>query len=114
MHELSLVQALFTQLHTIAAEHDKKKVVTVTLNIGPLSGVVIDSFQFAFDALSKEHSLTQEAKLIIISAPVIHRCTGCGHGQSSPARPDHCPACNETLLIAEGGDAIILNQVEME
>ena len=114
MHEMSLVQALLTQLTSLAAEHDKKKVITVTLNIGPLSGVVIDSFQFGFDILSAESSLTMGARLIITSPTVSYHCVRCGSIQSAAMRPDHCPECSETLLFAEGGDAIILNQVEME
>ena len=114
MHEMSLVQALLTQLAELAAAHDKKRVITVTLDIGPLSGVVIDSFQFGYDILSAENSLTKGAKLIIINPPATYQCIRCGHRQSSLARPDHCPECDETLLIPEGGDGIILNQVEME
>ncbi len=114
MHEMSLVQALLTQLTTLAAEHKKKRVITVTLDIGPLSGVVIDSFQFGFDILSAEDSLTKGAKLIIINSPATYQCIQCGYRQLLPVRPDHCPECDETLLIPEGGDAIILNQVEME
>ena len=114
MHEMSLVQALLTQLADLAAEHDKKRVVSITLDIGPLSGVVIDSFQFGFDILAAESSLTKGAKLIIVSPPASYQCIRCGHRQSAAQRPDSCPQCDETLLIPEGGDEIILNQVEME
>ncbi len=114
MHEISLVQALLAQLADLAAEHDKKRVITVTLDIGPLSGVVIDSFQFGFDILSAENSLTKGARLIITNPPASYQCIRCSYKQEAAVRPDHCPECNETLLIPEGGDAIILNQVEME
>ncbi|MDO8946349.1 MAG: hydrogenase maturation nickel metallochaperone HypA [Desulfocapsaceae bacterium] len=114
MHEMSLVQAMLAQLASLAAEHDKKKVITVTLDIGPLSGVVIDSFQFGFDILSAESSLTKGAKLIITNTPASYQCIRCAYKQAAVVRPDHCPKCNETLLIPEGGDTIILNQVEME
>jgi len=114
MHEMSLVQALLTQLAGLAAEHDKKRVISVTLAIGPLSGVVIDSFQFGFDILAAESSLTKEAKLIITSPPASYQCIRCSYHQPSAVRPDSCPQCGETLLIPEGGDGIILNQVEME
>jgi len=114
MHEMSLVQALLTQLGALAAEHQKTRVLTVTLDIGPLSGVVIDSFQFGFDVLSAENDLTKGARLIVINPPATFQCIGCGHRQSAAVRPDSCPQCDETLLIPEGGDSITLNQVEME
>jgi len=114
MHEMSLVQSLIAQLTDLAAKHDKRRVISVTVDIGPLSGVVIDSFQFAFDVLSAENQLTAGARLIIINPPATYRCIGCGYEQSTLLRPDHCPKCKETLLIPEGGDAITLNQVELE
>lgn len=114
MHEMSLVQSLIAQLTDLAAKHDKRRVISVTVDIGPLSGVVIDSFQFAFDVLSAENQLTAGARLIIINPPATYRCVGCGDEQSTLLRPDHCPKCKETLLIPEGGDAITLNQVELE
>jgi hydrogenase nickel insertion protein HypA len=114
MHEMSLVQALFGQLAALAAEHHKKRVIAVTLEIGPLAGVAIDSFQFGFDALRAENSLTKGARLIIINPPATYQCVRCGHRQSSLHHPGQCQECDETLLIPEGGDGIILNQVEME
>jgi len=114
MHEMSLVQNLIAQLTALAAEHDKKRVVGLTVDIGPLSGVVIDSFRFAFDVLSAENGLTAGARLTILNPPATYRCVGCGYEQSALLRPDHCPKCRETLLIPAGGDAITLNQVELE
>lgn len=114
MHEMSLVQALFTQLKSLAAEHNKTRVLAVTVDIGPLSGVVVDSFQFAFEVLAAENELTKSAKLTILNPPATYQCVRCGHRQTGPMRPDHCPECNETLLVPEGGDAIILNQIELE
>jgi hydrogenase nickel insertion protein HypA len=114
MHELSLVQALFSQLTSLATKHNKTRVLAVTVDIGPLAGVVTDSFQFAFDALAAESDLTKGAKLTILNPQTSYLCVRCGYRQSTPLRPDHCPECNETMLIPEGGDAIILNQVELE
>lgn len=114
MHEMSLVQGLFTQLHQLAREHKKTKVITVRMEIGPLSGVVIDSFQFAFDIFCKEDALTRGASLVIESSPATYRCCGCGAESMAEVRPEACLSCGETLLIPEGGDDIILQQVEME
>lgn len=114
MHEMSLVQGLLGQLHALAAEHRKEKVITVCMEIGPLSGVVIDSFQFGFDILAKEDALTREAELIIEKPLPIYRCFGCGMEIQQEQRPDYCPDCLETLLSPEGSDDLILLRVEME
>ena len=84
------------------------------MEIGPLSGVVINSFQFGFDILAKDDPLTSEARLIIESPSVIYRCFGCGMEIKNNKRPDCCPACSETLLTPEGSDDLVLLRVEME
>ncbi|PID41155.1 MAG: hydrogenase accessory protein HypA [Proteobacteria bacterium] len=115
MHEISLVQGLLQQLHTIACENKCAKVVRLTMSVGPLSGVVIDSFTFGFDVLSKEDPLVSEAVLEIVIPEVLYRCSACGHEEwTAGKRPEKCGVCEETILIPEGGDDLILQQVEME
>jgi Zn finger protein HypA/HybF involved in hydrogenase expression len=85
------------------------------MSIGPLSGVVIDSFQFGFDILSKEAELVRDATLEIVIPAVTYRCSSCGYSvEITGRRPEQCAACQDSLLIPEGGDDLILQQVEME
>lgn len=115
MHEISLVQGLFTQLHELAATHKATKINKVTMEIGPLSGVVVDSFEFGFDILSKEDNLLFGAELIIEIPEVQYKCTSCGFVEkTSGEKPQGCSKCEELLLIPSGGDDLILLQVEME
>ena len=115
MHEISLVQGLFNQLAELARQNKMTKVVSVTMEIGPLSGVVEDSFTFGFDILSKENDLIRGAQLIINRSAVTYRCTGCNsYEKTSGEKPESCTNCGEIFLIAEGGDELILQQVEME
>ncbi len=115
MHEISLVQGLLQQLAELARENKTTKIVSVTMDIGPLSGVVEDSFRFGFDILSKEDDLVSGATLIINKTPVTYRCCQCNYShQTSGTRPDCCPECGERFLLAEGGDELILQKVEME
>ena len=115
MHEMSLVQGLLQQLHSIARENNATKVLRLTMSIGPLSGVVIDSFQFGFDILSKEDDLFRDARLEIEIPAVTYRCSSCSDTiETNEEKPDGCRSCGEMLLIPEGGDDLILQQVEME
>jgi len=115
MHEMSLVQGLFQQLYTIARENNANKVIRLTMSIGPLSGVVIDSFQFGFDILSREDDLVRDARLEIVVPVVTYRCSACGYSvEITGERPEQCAECGDSLLIPEGGDDLILQQVEME
>ena len=116
MHEISLVQGLFQQLQDLAADNKASKIICVTMEIGPMSGVVVDSFQFGFDILSAEDKLLKGAKLDIKIPPVHYSCTDCGHVETitTGLKPEECPECGELLLIPKGGEDLILLQVEME
>lgn len=115
MHEISLVQGLVQQLKELAAENQATKVISVTMDIGPLCGVVVDSFRFGFDIISSEEELIRGAQLIVNVPPVSYTCSGCGEVLvTADPRPDCCPKCQELALFPEGGDDLILRQVEME
>lgn len=114
MHEISLVQGLFSQLQELAAKNSASRIKSVTMEIGPLSGVVIDSFQFGFDILSADDDLVRGARLIIKVPEINYSCTGCGHIETTTTKPDQCPQCGDFLLIPDGGDDLLLCQVELE
>ena len=115
MHEISLVQGLFAQLQELAATNNATKIISVTMEIGPHCGVVVDSFQFGFDILSADDDLVRGAKLIIQVPPVSYSCTNCSHVEITAGRkPDECPSCGDLLLIPDGGNDLLLMQVELE
>ena len=115
MHEISLVQGLFAQLKDLAAANNATKIISVTMEVGPLCGVVVDSFQFGFEILSADDALVRGARLIIEVPPVSYSCTSCTHVElTAGKKPDACPACGELLLIPDGGNDLLLRQVEME
>lgn len=115
MHEMSLVQGLFQQLADLAVENRMTKVLKVTMEIGPTSGVVVDSFRFGFEALAPQDPLCENAELIIEVPGVTYTCPSCSHTMlTSGDRPDQCEKCQDVFLIPSGGDDLILKQVEME
>ncbi|PHR27879.1 MAG: hydrogenase accessory protein HypA [Desulfotalea sp.] len=115
MHEISLVQGLFQQLKDLADENSAQKITRVTMEIGPLCGVVLDSFQFGFEILSADDEMLRGAKLIVKIPDVSYKCTECGHVEViAGPRPEECPKCKDLLLIPTGGEDLILLQVEME
>ncbi len=115
MHEISLVQGLVQQLKELAAENQATKIISVTMEIGPLCGVVVDSFRFGFDIISSEEELIRGAELKVNIPTVRYTCSACGNVLvTAGERPDSCPRCQELTLFPEGGDDLILLQVEME
>jgi hydrogenase nickel incorporation protein HypA/HybF len=114
MHEISLVQSMIGQLHDLVQENNASKITKITMDIGSLSGVVVDSFRFGYEVLSEKDDVVRGAELVIVSLPATYRCTRCDHTEETTDKPDCCPQCQEIFLVPEGGDELILRQVEME
>lgn len=114
MHEFSLAQGLVNQLLTLADHHQARKICTVRVEIGSLAGIVADSFAFGFEVLSREKSLLEHAVLEIIEICPQHRCLDCGAIMPFTESAISCPHCGSQRLAREGGDDLILTQVQME
>ncbi len=115
MHEISLVDGLLQQLRELAAANQAGKIIKVIMEVGPLSGIVADSFRFGFDILSADDDLFRGAELVLEIPPVSYRCSDCGHVVITAGEtPGECAKCGELFLIPQGGDDLILRQVEME
>lgn len=114
MHEFSLAQGLIKQLRELAAQHGSEKIISIRVDIGRLSGIVIDSFSFGFEVLARENRLTEVATLEITEIDPAYRCCDCGDALPSGGPDSPCPHCGSIKLIPVGGDELILTQVEME
>ena len=66
MHEISLVQGLFHQLSELLLQHGASRVLQIVVEIGDRAGIVKESFEFAFDILSKEYEYIDGAELVIV------------------------------------------------
>lgn len=114
MHEFSLAQGLANQLLTLAGQHHARKICTVRVEIGSMAGIVADSFSFGFEILSRESVLLQHAVLEITETCPQHRCLDCNSIMPFTVSAISCPHCGSQRLTRQGGDDLILTQVEME
>lgn len=114
MHEFSLAQGLIGQLHQLAEQHGARKIITVRVAIGRLAGIVPDSFSFGFEVLARENTLTEDAVLAITEIDPVYRCIECNECFRAHSPPPSCGRCGSSRLAPEGGDDLVLTQVEME
>jgi hydrogenase nickel incorporation protein HypA/HybF len=112
VHELSLCDDLLSQVNAIALQHDASSVISITVHIGPLSGVEPMLLESAF-TLIKEGTVAEHAQLVMQISTVTILCRQCG--TQSEVAPNRliCNACNshETTLVM--GDELILASVEL-
>lgn len=112
MHEFSVCSALISQVRAVAQEHGAASVGSITVRIGPLSGVEPDLLKRAFD-VARGGPPTDQSTLVIEHSPLIIRCRDCGH--EGPARPNRmvCQDCDGYHVSVVSGDEMLLASVEL-
>ena len=113
MHELSVVASLVETIEALVLEHKAKAATGVWIKVGPLSGVVPELLESAFD-MYRKGTVVENARLVIEKTPLIAVCRAC---QAETERADYapaCPACGSSDLEITGGTDLLLERVELE
>jgi hydrogenase nickel incorporation protein HypA/HybF len=113
MHELSICQALIEQVENLARENQAFAVRTISLQIGPLSGVEVPLLKHAYP-LAAAGTVAEKAELVIESMPVTVRCSSCGAKTDASANRLLCGACGDYHTELVSGDEMILSRLEFD
>ncbi|MCB1737257.1 MAG: hydrogenase maturation nickel metallochaperone HypA [Gammaproteobacteria bacterium] len=113
MHEMSLCESVVEILNTEAKRQGFRRVKTVWLEIGVLSGAEPEAMRFCFDAVTKG-SLADGAQLEIIETAGQAWCLNCAKSVLVQQRFDACPECGGFQLQITGGDALRVKELEVE
>ena len=114
MHEMGIVIHLAKTLDQIAEEENLKKIGSVTLSVGEVSGIVTDYFTDCWNYFKKKHPVIEDAGLRIEVTPAVTWCDHCKSTYETVRYGRTCPRCGsgETWLL-EGNDCTI-KEVEAE
>ncbi len=112
MHELSICQALLTQVRATASAHGAESVGRISLRVGPLAGVEPDLLAQAF-SIARNGPMTAAASLHIEPQPIRLRCRDCGNENEAAPNRLLCKACGSFRIDLISGDEMLLAQVEL-
>lgn len=112
MHELSVCQALISQVETVARQHHAEAVRIVNVRIGPLSGVEPELLEQAYP-LACAGTVAEASTLVIEKLPIRVRCHRCGAESSAEANRLICGACGDWHTQLLSGDEMLLASVEL-
>lgn len=103
MHELSIAHSLVELAVEAADNNGMKRVKTLYLKLGALSGVVKEALDFSFDVVIQGTPL-EGARLVIEDVPVKIFCPDCQEARILPEPfPMRCPVCGtKTGQLLEG------------
>ena len=102
-----------SQVEAIALDNDASRVVTITLGMGPLSGVEEQLLRNAYPVASAG-TVADGAELLVESTPLRVMCRSCG--KQSAAKPNRlsCGHCDDWHTELVSGDELLLLRLEME
>lgn len=112
MHELSIAQEIINIVEASLPSRETK-VKTIRLKVGLLSGVLIDSLIFCFEAITNQTKL-ENVKLDIVETPIKVKCNDCEKENVLLEPIFICPNCNSFNLNLIEGKELELVEIEIE
>lgn len=111
MHELSIAQSVVS---TVRAALGERRVLAVTLRVGPLAGVVPDALRFGWDVVTHGTPL-EGSRLDVERVPVEVACAACGTtGDRTTPPPWRCADCDGACAPVGDGRTLEVGSVEVE
>ena len=112
MHELSLAQNIVDIVQQHVPSDRANSVTSIKLRIGQMSGVVADSLDFCFTAITSSTPLSS-AKLQIEHIPFTLRCSMCNNSFTSEFGTVLCPTCGNENTEVVGGTEMQIIEIEL-
>lgn len=113
MHEVGITRSIIEIAERSAREQGAGKILSVTVEIGALSGVMAEAVEFCFEACSGGTFL-EGTTLIIEHIAGRGRCRECGTEAAIDTCTFACPACGEFALDRLQGDELRIREMEID
>lgn len=110
MHELAITQNIVDICENHAAG---RRVRSVSLAIGDLSGVASEAVEFCFEVCSRD-TLLEGARLLIDRIPARARCRNCGARFAIPTNYATCAVCGGYQVDILSGKELRVKELEVE
>ncbi len=113
MHELSLAENILEIVRESVSSNGGGRLKSVKVRIGELAGVVPDSLDLCFTALTKGTEL-ENAKLDIERCGIVAHCRDCGIDSVVEGMTFKCPACGSGNIKVISGNELQVMEIEVD
>ncbi len=112
MHEQSIVTYLLSEAVSSARDEDARKIVSIKLTVGELTGIEKDAVIFYFGFLSK-NTIAEGATLEFEYKKAWLRCRDCDIIFPKDRADFICPRCNRKVIEIVGGRELYIESMEV-
>ncbi|MBP8975660.1 MAG: hydrogenase maturation nickel metallochaperone HypA [Bacteroidetes bacterium] len=113
MHELSIAHNVAEIVSKAVKTDDLSRVLKIKMKIGAMAGVVPESLDFSFKAITAGTSLAN-TKLVIEYIPFRIRCEKCGVITEMESGVIECPQCGSSSTQIISGQELLVTEIELE
>lgn len=114
MHELSLAEEVVKSvISAIPPSHDSQPVTRLTLSIGKMAGVTVDSLRFCLEVVSRG-TVLETAELVIHEIPVTATCRTCHHEWTLDEPLFLCETCQSPDIHLKTGREMLIQSIEVK
>ena len=114
MHELSIVTHVAKTLDEVAEENNLKKIGSVTLEIGEVSGIMTDYFEDCWNYFKVKHPILKDSILKLEMIPAITFCEDCKQEYNTMEYGKICPYCQSEHTYLVQGNECNIKEIEAE
>lgn len=114
MHEIGVLYKMLEQVETVAKEHNVKKVKSIEIELGELSGMLPVFFEQYYEAATENKELFKDSELIIKSIPGEGLCLECQTLYNVMRFEGQCPKCKSRNKKVLGGKDFIVKNILVE
>lgn len=113
MHELSIAENILDIIRQYVPAAERARVRRVFTIVGAQSGVVADSLEFSYQAITIG-TVLERSVLTIEQVPFTLHCTTCGKDSVTETGSVHCVACGSTDTTVIAGTELRVREIELE
>ena len=113
MHELGIVTHVAKTLDELAEENKIRKIGSVTLQVGEVSGIMTDYFVDCWDYFKVRHPVLKEAVMKIETIPAVTFCEDCKQEYPTVQHGKTCPYCGSLNTYLVQGNEFMIKEIEV-
>lgn len=113
MHELSIARSIADIVCGLVEPTERGRIRSIHVDVGTVSGVVPDSLEFCFEAVSQEYALPPHS-LAINRIPFRCSCRNCSHEFSNQTGIVVCPVCGSSDTAVCSGRELRVATIDID
>ncbi|MBQ1478314.1 MAG: hydrogenase maturation nickel metallochaperone HypA [Erysipelotrichaceae bacterium] len=114
MHELGIVTHVAKTLDELSRENHLKRIGSVTLQVGEVSGIITDYFVDCWNYFKVRYPVLKDAEMKLETTKAVTFCEDCKQEYETVKYGRTCPYCQSEHTYLVTGNECVIKEIEAE